>query len=305
MALNHFQGSIPSELGRLLNLKLFQIGGNNLSGEVPPSIYNISSLLYLDVGDNQFYGSIPQDIGFTLPNLLGLYVGVNQFTGHLPVSISNASGLQEISFPVNNFAGTMLTTLGSLKDLVRLTVSVNQLETDEAEGLKFLTSLTNCSKLQVLDIGTNRFKGELPASIANFSTALQQFLAGANQISGSIPEGITNLIGLTRLAISRNSITGEIPDERRDLKEALRSSCQQMSSLDRRERAGDYDNHRHPPSTANPSPSVPPTSVDQHNRRIPPLPTPAFLGRRIPRSVADGFAELGTLFNQTVLLVVL
>ncbi|KAH7866023.1 hypothetical protein Vadar_014374 [Vaccinium darrowii] len=51
-------------------------------------------------------------------------------------------------------------------------------------------------------------------------------------------------------------------------------------------RAGDYyDNHRHPPppSTANPSPSVPPTSVDQHNQRIPPLPTPAFLLRRIPR----------------------
>ncbi|CAL5408653.1 unnamed protein product [Camellia sinensis] len=43
-----------------------------------------------------------------------------------------------------------------------------------------------------LDIGLNKFKG-------------------ANQISGTIPEGIKNLIGLTWLVISMNSITGEIP----------------------------------------------------------------------------------------------
>ncbi|KAI8523593.1 hypothetical protein RHMOL_Rhmol13G0086100 [Rhododendron molle] len=165
MSRNYFQGTIPFELGRLRNLTDFQIGANNLSGEVPPSIYNISSLLYLDVRENQFYGKIPQDIGFTLPNLLGLFVGANQFTGHLPVSLSNASGLQHCSFADNNFTGTMLTNLGSLKDLERLTVSINQLETDEAEEFSFLTSLTNCSKLRALDIGFNRFKGELPASI--------------------------------------------------------------------------------------------------------------------------------------------
>ncbi|KAE9450201.1 hypothetical protein C3L33_17888, partial [Rhododendron williamsianum] len=212
MADNYFQGSIPSELRRLLNLVEFQISGNNLSGEVPPSIYNFSSLLVLGVSDNQFYGKIPQDIGFTLPNLLGLYVGRNQFTGHLPVSLSNASRLDEFDFASCSFTGTMLTNLGSLKDLLRLTVAGNQLETDEAEGFSFLTSLTNCSNLKYLDIGVNSFKGELPASIANFSTNLQELNVRFNQISGSIPEGITNLIGLTRLDISGNSFTGEIPE---------------------------------------------------------------------------------------------
>ncbi|THF95758.1 hypothetical protein TEA_006059 [Camellia sinensis var. sinensis] len=38
-----------------------------------------------------------------------------------------------------------------------------------------------------------------------------RLIAGANQISGTIPEGIKNLIGLTWLVISMNSITGEIP----------------------------------------------------------------------------------------------
>ncbi|XP_058198325.1 probable LRR receptor-like serine/threonine-protein kinase At3g47570 [Rhododendron vialii] len=212
MSVNYFQGTIPSELGRLLNLKLFQIGLNNLVGEVPPSIYNISSLLLLGLSFNRFYGKFPQDIGFTLPNLLGLYVGGNQFTGHLPVSISNASGLQDFFVAENNFTGTMLTNLGSLKDLVGFTVARNQLETDEAEGFSFLTSLTNCSNLQGLDIGMNRFKGELPTSIANFSSSLQLLIVQFTQISGSIPEGITNLIGLTQLVISANLITGEIPE---------------------------------------------------------------------------------------------
>ncbi|XP_058198324.1 putative receptor-like protein kinase At3g47110 [Rhododendron vialii] len=102
--------------------------------------------------------------------------------------------------------------LGSLKDLLRFTVSGNQLETDEAEGFSFLNSLTNCSNLKFVGIGGNRFKGELPTSIANFSTTLQVIEAEDNQISGSIPEGITNLIGLMRLDISGNSFTGEIPE---------------------------------------------------------------------------------------------
>ncbi|KAI8523602.1 hypothetical protein RHMOL_Rhmol13G0087000 [Rhododendron molle] len=212
MSVNYFQGTIPSELGRLLNLTYLQISENNLSGVVPPSIYNISSLRHLDFTYNQFDGKIPQDIGFTFPNLLGLYLGGNQFTGHLPISLSNASGLQEFNFAENNFTGTMLTNLGSLKDLVRLTVAGNQLETDKAEGFSFLTSLTNCSNLQALNIAANRFQGELPASIANFSTALQQLIVGENPISGSIPEGITSLIGLTRLVITISTITGEIPE---------------------------------------------------------------------------------------------
>ncbi|KAF7119412.1 hypothetical protein RHSIM_Rhsim13G0070500 [Rhododendron simsii] len=212
MSDNYFQGSIPSELQRLRNLLEFEISGNHLSGEVPPPIYNFSSLLVLGVSDNQFYGKIPQDIGFTLPNLLGLYVGQNQFTGHLPVSLSNASRLDEFDFASCSFTGTMPTDLGTLKDLLRFTVGGNQLETDEAEGFSFLTSLTNCSNLKHLGIGDNRFKGELPTSIANFSTTLQVITTEYNQISGSIPEGITNLIGLMRLDISGNSFTGEIPE---------------------------------------------------------------------------------------------
>ncbi|KAF7120570.1 hypothetical protein RHSIM_Rhsim13G0070700 [Rhododendron simsii] len=212
MGRNYFQGTIPSELGRLRNLEILSVDVNNLSGEVPPSIYNISSLLLLNLGSNRFYGKIPQVIGFTLPNLLGLYVGGNQFTGHLPISLSNASRLQQMDFGSCNFTGTMPTNLGSLKGLEKFSVGKNQLETDEAEGFSFLTSLTNCSNLQILEIGINRFKGALPASLANFSTSLQWLGVGGNQISGSIPEGVENLIGLTTLAIFMNSITGEIPE---------------------------------------------------------------------------------------------
>ncbi|KAF5727335.1 LRR receptor-like serine/threonine-protein kinase [Tripterygium wilfordii] len=211
MAGNNFQGQIPAELGRLSKLILFQFSGNNLSGTVPPSIFNLSSLLYLDVGTNQLQGTIPSDIGYTLPNLLGLYVYENQFSGPIPASLANAKGLFDISFGFNSFTGTLPLSIGSLKDLARLSLTNNQLENNETEGLSFLTSLTNCSNLRVLDLGGNKFKGQLPASIGNFSTNLASLIIGTNQISGRIPESIENLIGLSLLALYKNNITGVIP----------------------------------------------------------------------------------------------
>ncbi|KAI8523592.1 hypothetical protein RHMOL_Rhmol13G0086000 [Rhododendron molle] len=207
MADKNFQGNIPSQLGMLSNLKLLQIAGNNLSGEVPPSIYNISSLLFLNVGDNQFYGSIPQDIGLTLPNLLGLYVGGNHCSGRLPVSLSNASGLRQIAFSFNNFAGTMLTNLGTLKDLVTLTVCVNQLEIDEVEGFSFLTYLTNCSKLRILDIGTKRFqeygmgsKASIEGDIYSFGILLVEMFTGRRPTDIVFEDG-RNLHHFTKTAL--------------------------------------------------------------------------------------------------------
>ncbi|KAK2974614.1 hypothetical protein RJ640_025908 [Escallonia rubra] len=211
MGYNKFQGSIPVQIGRLSKLKLLQLGGNHLSGPIPTPIYNLSSLLYLDVSENQLTGRIHPDIGSTLSNLLGLYVSLNHFMGPIPVSLSNASGLEDLNISANSFTGTVPANLGSLRALERLSLSGNQLGIMEPDGLSFLNSLPNCSRLQILDIGQNRFKGKLPASVSNFSTALHQLIAGNNQISGNIPEAIEKLVGLQRLVMSRNSITGEMP----------------------------------------------------------------------------------------------
>ncbi|XP_058099637.1 probable LRR receptor-like serine/threonine-protein kinase At3g47570 [Magnolia sinica] len=208
LARNGIEGSIPHELGRIAGLQFLQLSGNKLSGTIPPSLYNLSSIYLFSVADNQLHGSLPPDLGLSLPNLRMLYTGANRFTGHIPISITNASGLTELYFTDNDFTGPAPTDLGNLKDLVRLGLGGNRLESDD---LSLLTSLNNCSGLIVLGIGANLMKGRLPSSIANLSTQLEILSIAVNQISGTISPGIENLVSLTALDMNRCLLTGTIP----------------------------------------------------------------------------------------------
>ncbi|XP_077232532.1 uncharacterized protein LOC143869857 [Tasmannia lanceolata] len=209
---NSLEGSIPYELGRLVNVKNLSISANKLSGMIPHSLYNISSIVRFNVAGNQLYGSLPPNLGLTLPNLEVLYVGLNRFTGPIPVSLANASRLTRIDFSYNSFSESLPMNLGSLQGLEYLNFEVNQLGSKvKSNDLIFLTCLTKCSNLQKLSLYNNYFSGVLPNSIGNLSTQLTFLALGGNQIFGSIPLGIENLIALTGLGMEKNSLTGTIP----------------------------------------------------------------------------------------------
>ncbi|KAK7845552.1 lrr receptor-like serine/threonine-protein kinase efr [Quercus suber] len=78
-------------------------------------------------------------------------------------------------------------------------------------SLKFLTYLTNCSKLDLVDLRINRFGGVLPNSVANLSNQLTQLYLGENEISGTIPASLANLDKLIVLSLDDNHFTGIIP----------------------------------------------------------------------------------------------
>ncbi|XP_077232538.1 putative LRR receptor-like serine/threonine-protein kinase At3g47570 [Tasmannia lanceolata] len=205
---NSLEGSIPNELGRLVSLKHLSIGQNKISGIIPHSLLNISSIVIFAVPANQLDGSIPPNLGLTLPNLEQLWVDVNLFTGPIPVSLANASRLTHIDFSYNNFSGSLPMNLGSLQGLNHLSLQRNQLGSwGKLNDLIFLTSLTNCSRLQVLSLANNYISGVLPDSIANLSSQLTLLALGRNQISSSIPLGIENLVALTSLGMDENSLT--------------------------------------------------------------------------------------------------
>eukprot|EP00268_Persea_americana_P057519 TRINITY_DN6898_c0_g1_i3.p1 TRINITY_DN6898_c0_g1~~TRINITY_DN6898_c0_g1_i3.p1 ORF type:complete len:992 (+),score=146.43 TRINITY_DN6898_c0_g1_i3:180-2978(+) len=211
LAGNELDGSIPDDLGRIANLRFFQISRNKLSGTIPSSIYNLSDIFMFSVSDNQLHGSIPSNLGLILPNLKLFYVSRNRFAGSIPVSLSNASLLQELYFTNNDFTGGVPMDLGNLRLLRILTVGGNRMGTGKAEDLKFVDSLTNCSYLQKFGFQENRFLGPFPNSIANFSTQLDWLAIGQNQLSGSIPAGIENLVNLRSLYLDNNLLTGKIP----------------------------------------------------------------------------------------------
>ncbi|KAL7613675.1 hypothetical protein Lser_V15G08768 [Lactuca serriola] len=210
-AFNPFGGSIPETLGRLKRLENFGCGGCNLYGTIPHSIYNLSLLTIFSLNNNQLIGSLPSAIGSMLPRLEHLQLRDNQLVGNLPPSLSNSSKLQLLEMGNNNFSGKLEIDFARLKDLNFLSLGNNIFGSREADNMKFLDTLKNCSKLDTLDIFNCSFQGELPTSIGNLSDQLSFLEMGGNQFSGNLPSSIGNLVGLTTLLLDNSQFTGKLP----------------------------------------------------------------------------------------------
>ncbi|XP_042483540.1 LRR receptor-like serine/threonine-protein kinase EFR [Macadamia integrifolia] len=208
---NDLQGRIPESLGQLTNLYFLSFAVNKLSGMFPLSLYNISSLNAIVLPQNQLEGNLPRDIGLTLPYLQYLAFGKNLFSGNIPSSISNISTLEIFDLDGNNFFGRVPNNLGNLQNLKVFDIGKNLCGIGEADDLDFVNSLVNCTNIRHLDLPHNRFEGRLPNFKANLSTQLSVLLLQGNQISGTIPAGIVNLVNLTLLDSELNFLEGIIP----------------------------------------------------------------------------------------------
>ncbi|KAJ1426373.1 Serine/threonine-protein kinase, active site [Sesbania bispinosa] len=227
LARNQLEGSIPYALGRLSNLKELNLGLNNLSGIIPHCLYNLSNIQVFVLGINHLFGTLPSNIHLAFPNLQAFLVGWNHLTGTFPFSISNITGLRWFDISSNGFNGPIPPTLGSLNKLRRFNIGYNNFGSGRAHDLDFLSSLTNCTQLQKLILDSNRFGGALPDFVGNLSTHLNLLTMARNQISGVIPEGIRQLIGLTSFDLMENFLEGTIPDSIGELKNLGRLALQE------------------------------------------------------------------------------
>ena len=163
---------------------------------------------------NQFSGNLPSDIGANFPNLLALVVFANQLQGPIPNSLSNCSELYMIAVAYNKFTGPMPSSIGNLQNLETFASASNLLEaTAPRQWNNFMDALTNCTGLQVLDLGDNQPQGFIPSSVGNLSSDLFFFSLQTNPISGNIPADIGKLTGLTRIQLSNMQLRGTIPQE--------------------------------------------------------------------------------------------
>ncbi|KAJ1431192.1 Serine/threonine-protein kinase, active site [Sesbania bispinosa] len=207
---NNLEGDIQQQICRLKNLAMIVVEVNKLSGTFPFCLYNMSSLIVISAAGNYFDGTLPPNMFNTLPNLQFFAIGRNQFSGPIPTSVSNVSTLTLLDIVVNHFVGNV-PSLGRLQDLQWLNLGRNNLGDNSMKDLEFLKSLTNCSKLQMLDISYNNFGGSLPNSMGNLSTQLNRLYVGGNHLSGKIPAELGNLINLTLLTMESNHFEGLIP----------------------------------------------------------------------------------------------
>ncbi|KAM7469515.1 hypothetical protein LguiA_007698 [Lonicera macranthoides] len=226
---NHFHGEIPQQIGYLYRLRLLNLSKNTLGGPLPVNLSrcfnfrfvylrhnHLVGMIPVELGSlkklkNQLTGTLPDNIGLTLPNLQTFGFAHNNFHGEIPDSFSNASQLQIFELLVNMLTGQVPANLGSLQNLQRFNIEDNLLGTNATDDLSFITSLSNCTNLQVLDLGLNNFGGEILSSIGNLSVQLNSLYLGGNHISGIIPAAIESLTNLYGLNVADNLLSGPIP----------------------------------------------------------------------------------------------
>ncbi|XP_039822184.1 receptor kinase-like protein Xa21 isoform X3 [Panicum virgatum] len=214
LANNLLSGAIPSALGRLSSLSVFNLGYNNLTGLIPTSLWNISSLTAFAVQQNMLSGAIPSFAFSALPHLQTIAMDDNEFHGYIPTSLANASDVSFFQLSYNRFSGIVPLEVGRLRKLNWLQISNNLLQAKEPEDWELVSALKNCSRLKLLDLGANKFKGLLPDSLSNLSNSLTFLSISVNEISGSIPEDIVTIGNLTKmnyLDFDSNTFSGRIP----------------------------------------------------------------------------------------------
>ncbi|CAL5424567.1 unnamed protein product [Camellia sinensis] len=159
----NLEGELPDSMSQMRSLTMLGLSVNRLSGFFPHSLYNLPSLELISLSFNKFSGNLRPNIGVVFPNLRNLYLANNFFTGPIPDLLSNASQISRIDIPYNNFTGSVPMSFGNLQSLWWFNVLDNDLGSGRPYDLSFITSLTNCSQIEFLDIADNRFGGVLPS----------------------------------------------------------------------------------------------------------------------------------------------
>lgn len=208
---NDLVGTIPNSLGHLSQIQVLYLHTNYLTGTIPHSLSNLTSLSDFSSSFNNLDGSLPPWIATNLQNLQYFYLNENQLTGEIPYSLANASKITELELNNNNFSGSIPAELGTLCP-TELILFSNELEATVPKDWEFMNSLANCTRLSRLELSRNKLGGMIPNSLTNLSVQLQDLMLDNNYLSGPIPSGIGNLIGLKKLVFDENYLTGIIPE---------------------------------------------------------------------------------------------
>ncbi|XVF03768.1 hypothetical protein REPUB_Repub05bG0021600 [Reevesia pubescens] len=209
LADNNLLGPIPSSLGSLASLEMLNLRGNRFSGRLPPSLQNCIHLKFLDLSDNMLLGKIPMWIGQSLSSLVFLSLQANLFNEKIPHQLCGLKYIQILDLSINKISGNIprcLNNFTSMTQKVKLDQKIEHLLLDL--GQKF--GIRGSVRINYIDEALFMWRGakQKYAKILGLLLAID---LSSNQLTGEIPEELTNLQELVALNLSKNFLTGKIP----------------------------------------------------------------------------------------------
>ncbi|CAI5977946.1 unnamed protein product, partial [Closterium sp. NIES-65] len=123
---------------------------------------------------------------------------------HLPPSLSTASP-RNLSF--NRLSGTLVpSSFMHLEELYALP-SLHSLRCTHILSLY----RTSSSTIPVISLSNNVFTGSVPPELIAWNGNMQKLDLSYNQLSGTVPTGVTALDAITNLDLSHNDLSGPLP----------------------------------------------------------------------------------------------
>lgn len=200
---NYFVGTIPPDIcfgGKLEKLILFS---NNFTGGLSPSLSNCSSLVRLRLEDNSFSGDISLQFG-NIPYISYVDLSRNRFTGGIPSDVTLASGLEYFNVSYNQeLGGVMPIKIWSLSDLQNFSMVSCGVSSD-------IPAFEGCKSVTVVELRMNNLSGKIPESVSNCKHLVMMDLA-SNNLTGPLPMELDDLPAIELFNVSHNDISGSIP----------------------------------------------------------------------------------------------
>ncbi|XP_019085627.1 PREDICTED: LRR receptor-like serine/threonine-protein kinase GSO1 [Camelina sativa] len=203
LAVNGFQGNLPSSLGNMKNMQYMDISHNSFYGKLPRSfVEGCYSLRYLKLSHNKLSGEIFSESA-NFSHIWMLSMDNNLFTGKVRQGLRNLTSLYILDISNNNLTGVIPGWIGELSLLYALLISNNSLEGE------LPVSLFNISTLELLDLSANSLSGGIPPHVNFIDGHELVLLLQDNNFSGVIPD--TLLANVKVLDLRNNSLSGNIP----------------------------------------------------------------------------------------------
>ncbi|XP_039138147.1 receptor-like protein EIX2 [Dioscorea cayenensis subsp. rotundata] len=216
LSYNNLSGGIPTSICSLQFLQAIHLNNNNLSGELPSSLKNCTGMATLDLGYNKFNGNISNLISDRYWSLGIVRLRSNLFTGIIPPELGNIMSLRVIDLAHNEFSGVIPLSFGNLSAMMVSPAFyqqtylgyVDNVEVDMKGQVRRYDS--TASLLIAIDLSDNQLSGEIPEELTNL-IGLQSLHLSKNHFTGKIPENISQLQWLESLDLSMNNLSGVIP----------------------------------------------------------------------------------------------